>query len=147
MNNKIDSQNWAKDARSFIRRAGVCFNASDWHGVVQNAQLCIEHTAKAIIAYFAEPEWTYNPALQLDRMISENAVSLEKKGISISSLKKLVQYVEEAAPWHGLSSYGEEAQEGHIPASELCTQEIAEKLFKNAQEAFKALENFLNIMC
>lgn len=143
MNNKVDSQNWAKDARNFFKRAQICFNILDWHGTVQNAQLCIEHSAKAIIAYFAEPEWTHNPAEQLLKIVSENLEELKKKGADILSLKKLAQYVKDVAPWHGLASYGEETDEGHVPASELCTEKIARELFLKAEESLQILENFL----
>ncbi|MFQ6014768.1 MAG: HEPN domain-containing protein [Anaerolineae bacterium] len=61
-----------KDAESSLKSAERNFPLEDYRVVVQSAQLCIELSAKAVIAYFEEPLWTHRPSEQLVGIVEDH---------------------------------------------------------------------------
>lgn len=143
MNNLEELNIWLKDAEDCLQRAERCLQVDDWRGVVQNAQLCIELSAKAVISYYAEPEWTHNPKKQLIAILKDRERELlEKLGQQIiQRLYCLAEDSEEASPWHGRSTYGDE-RVTRIAAVDLCTKEVAENLIKKARKSFESAISF-----
>lgn len=143
MNNLEELNIWLKDAKDCLQRAERCLQVEDWRGVVQNAQLCIEFSAKAIISYFAEPEWTHNPKNQLIAILKDREKELsEKLGQEIiQGLYRLAEDSGEVSPWHGRSTYGEE-RGMRIAAVDLCTKEVAVKLIKMARHSIETATPF-----
>ncbi|MBI4641564.1 MAG: HEPN domain-containing protein [Candidatus Tectomicrobia bacterium] len=60
MNNLDEVQRRLIDAKDCFVRAERDFSFQDYRGTIQNAQLAIDLSAKAVISYFNEPEWTHN---------------------------------------------------------------------------------------
>jgi HEPN domain-containing protein len=138
MNNREELLRWLKDAKASLEAAYRNYEAEDFRVAIQQAQLCIEFSAKGIIAYFEEPQWTHNPAQQLHELLR----SYPKIFSNMEDLiKKLADHAEYAAPWHGLSTYGKETEQGWVPAVDICDKETAEELFKKAEEAFHIAKN------
>ena len=61
-----------RDAQASLSTAQRSFPAEDYRAVVQNAHLCIELSAKAVIAYYEEPAWTHNPSEELLKILEEH---------------------------------------------------------------------------
>lgn len=150
MENYSESERWMRDARDCFIRAQRCFNEKDWRGTVQNAQLAIELSAKAMIALFEEPNWTHSPDEQLKGIIESRRKALGSMFSSsfLDGLLYVAEDIEVAAPWHGWSVYGRERDNGTgwIPAVDLCTREAAEDLLSRAKRTVSTTERFLETL-
>lgn len=140
MKNTLEAQRWLKDAQACLNTAQTTFPIGDYRAAVQNAQLCIELSAKAVIACFAEPIWSHDPSKQLLKLIGEHKGRIEKEWSE--RLRVLADDVREAAPWHGWSVYGRLESEGWMPAVDLCTEETARDLLEKAIQAFQTASEF-----
>jgi hypothetical protein len=123
--NTLETQRWLRDAEACLSTAQTVFSLGDYRAVVQNAQLCIELSAKAVIACFAEPVWRH----EIEEGLSER-------------LHVLADDVQEAAPWHGWSVYGHLEPEGWMPAVDICTEETARDLLGKAIQGFQTAGEF-----
>jgi len=150
MENYSESERWMRDARDSFIRAQRCFNEKDWKGTIQNAQLTIELSAKAMIALFEEPDWTHSPDEQLRGVIGSRRKELENKFASsfLDEILYTADDAEVAAPWHGWSAYGKEREDGSgwIPAVDLCPKEVAEDLLRRAKRTISTGEKFLETL-
>lgn len=70
MNSTAEAARWLRDAEACLASAERALTAQDYRVAVQNAQLCVEHSTKAVIAHFAEPLWRHDPSPQLLRLLS-----------------------------------------------------------------------------
>ncbi len=136
-----------KDARADFKRAERCFQEKDWQGTVQNAQLAIELSVKAVVAFFEEPDWTHSPDKQLIKIVREREKGIRKR-FGQQMVDDLIIAAEDAriaAPWHGWSVYGRAKEDGTgwVSAVDLCIREIAEDLAKRARHVFKTVEKFV----
>ncbi len=148
MDNYSESSRWLKDAKDSFERAERCFNINDWRGTIQNAQLAIELSAKAIISLFEEPDWTHSPDAQLVRVIEERKDDL-LSGLDKSFLDEILQIANDvkfSAPWHGWSVYGKEDEEQGIwiSAVDLCSEGIAKEMFEKGRRVIKITQDFFN---
>lgn len=143
MENYSESERWMKDARNCLLRAQRCFGENDWKGTVQNAQLTIDLSVKAMIALFEEPDWTHSPGGQLKTIVESKFTPS-----FLDDLLHTADDAEIAAPWHGWSVYGREREDGTgwIPAVDLCTKEIAEDLLRRAKRTISIAEEFLRTL-
>lgn len=140
MKNTLEAQRWLRDAQACLNTAQTVFPLGDYRAAVQNAQLCIELSAKAVIACFAEPAWRHDPSEQLLKLIKEYE---DEFGEGLADrLRTLAEYAREAAPWHGWSVYGRLEPEGWISAVDLCTEETARDLLGKAVLAFRTASEF-----
>jgi hypothetical protein len=147
MRNVTEVSRWHRDAQACLTSAQRALALEDHRVAVQNAQLCIELSAKAVIAYFAEPLWRHDPSPQLRSILTVQAEAIAERGGQglVQALHQLATDAEEAAPWHGWSTYGKESEDGTwIAAVDLCIREVAEDLLIRARRAFQALSDFLS---
>lgn len=146
MKNSLEDNLRLKDARASLESANRAFLEEDWRVTIQNAQLCVELSAKAIISYFAEPEWTHNPGEQLLKIANKYQDQIEERyhrEDMIIRIHQLSSDAKEAAPWHGRSTYGWEDEEmGRIASVDLCTREVAERLLEMARNSFETAQVF-----
>lgn len=147
MRNYSEAERWMKDARDYFNRDDRCFGEKDWRGAIQNAQLTIELSAKALITLFEEPDWTHTPDSQLKEIIEIRKDELTSKLGSplIDTLISIADDVKIAAPWHGWSVYGREKEDGMgwISAVDLCTEDVAKDLVARAQRCISIIAEFL----
>lgn len=145
MKNTSEVTRRLKDARACLTSARKNLPLEEHRVVVQNAQLCIELSAKAVIAYFAEPLWSHDPSNQLLSILEERKGEIEDKfgEALLKGLYELASNAEEAAPWHVWSTYGKEAENGApISAVELCTKEAARDLLERATRCLGVADRF-----
>jgi HEPN domain-containing protein len=138
--NITEAKRWLKDAKACLNTARSVFPLGDYRATIQNAQLCIKLSAKAIIACFAEPVWRHDPSEQLLKLLEEHEGEIREG--SAAKLRTLAQDVQGAAPWHGWSVYGRMEPGGWVPAVDLCTEEKARNLLERAEAAFQTANGF-----
>jgi len=137
-----------RDAESSLRSAENNFMLRDWKVTVQNAQLCIELSAKAVIAYFEEPWWTHDPSEQLLSVIEARKEELEALRDVLQRLYALAEDAEMAAPWHAWSTYGRRAEDGSwVPAVELCSEGTAKDILERARRSYETAREFFETIC
>lgn len=146
MNNLSEVEIRLKDASASLESARRAFSAADYRVVVQNAPLCLELSAKAIIAYFEEPVWRHNPSRQLQRILKERQEINRRLGEEFcKEAQWLAQETAEVAPWHGWSAYRREAENGTwIPSVDLCTAEVARELLQQAERGLGIARTFFD---
>lgn len=148
MNNVDEASRWLKDARACLRTSQDVIGRKDWRAAIQNAQLCIELSAKAVIAYFAEPEWTHNVRRQLIGILDDQKEEM-LEGLELEIIQRLYRLAEEVgetAPWHGRSTYGEERDGVWTPAVELCKRGKAKELLSVAERSLESASKFLKLI-
>ena len=69
MRSITEANRWLRDAEACLASAQWALDAQDYRVAVQNAQLCVEYSAKAVIAQLAEPLWRHDPSPQLRRLL------------------------------------------------------------------------------
>lgn len=146
MLNVQESQRWLKDAEACLNTAQNCLSFQDYRAVTQNAQLCIEQSAKAIVACFEEPKWTHDPGNQLELLLNQYREKIvQKYGEEMfKSLMGIRKDVSDTFHWHGWSTYGRREKNGSWKgAVEVCTENIAKDLLSKAQRSYKTAKEFL----
>jgi len=149
MNNVAEAERWLKDARAALASAERTFRDRDYRVATQNAQLCIELSAKAVIAFFAEPAWRHDPGRQLRNLLAkfEGQITQRFDDGTRQNLARLAQDADEVAPWHGWSTYGRSEEDGvWIAAVDLCTQPVAEDLLERARRSMETATVFARQM-
>lgn len=148
MNNFNETKRWFRDAEAAIKSAKQNMLLKDFRVVAQNSQLCVEQSAKSVISYFAEPQWTHNPARQLRAILSQYLKQLvDCYGNKLIELEKLAEYAEDIAVWHAWSTYGRQDNEGNwIPAVDLCTEDVAKQCLCMARYSFEVVQKFMDIL-
>ncbi|MEW6686043.1 MAG: HEPN domain-containing protein [Candidatus Edwardsbacteria bacterium] len=145
MTNSREYERWLKDAEACLNAMKRDRNAGDFRATIEFAQHVVELCAKAVIACFAEPDWTHNPEEQILRILKENGEKIEKTfgNVMLQRLKTLAADVKEIAPWHGRAVYGQEIKpQVWISAVDACTKEKAEWASALAERSFKTVKNF-----
>lgn len=143
MKNVIEVNRWLRDAEACLHSAQRALEVQDYRVAVQNAQLCVELSAKAVIAQFAEPLWRHDPSPQLRRLLDVHRETMAKRfgEEMLASLQQLAEDVQEAAPWHGWSTYGRELEDkGWVAAIDLATEAIANDLLQRAQRSLQTVQ-------
>ena len=144
MRNLSEVKTRLKDAQASLSTAQRSFPVEDHRAVIQNAQLCIELSAKAVIAYYEEPAWTHDPSEELLKILEERGEEIaEMLGNEVESLYTLAEDAGVAAPWHARSTYGARSKDGvWLPAVDVCTKEMAEDLLERASRSYKTAVRF-----
>ena len=125
-------------AQEHLEEARKAFRAEALVAAAHEAQLAIENAAKSIIAMFKPPSWTHNPApelIELVRTRSELLSGLEEY------LKKLASIVEEVAPHHALTSYGDIRR--MVTPVEIYKREVVKDMLVKAEEAVRIARKVL----
>jgi HEPN domain-containing protein len=138
-----------KDAEYSLRCAEDNLPLEHYTVVIQNAQLCIELSAKAVIAFYEEPWWTHDPSEQILRILEEHGEELAEM-LEVEGLSALAEDAGVAAPWHVWSVYGKRTEDGtRIAAVDACTKynglikgEVAEDLLERARRSYKTAMKF-----
>ncbi len=145
MENRYNARQWLREAEGALDRARRLAADQDWVGCCQQAQLCVEYSAKAVIACFEAQEWTHDPSQQLLRVIQANGddiLSRFGEGM-VQRLQVLASDAREASPWHGWSTYGRTEEGLTTFPTDLCTQRDAERLLDLSERSFPTASQFV----
>ena len=146
MTNQHDAYNWLREAGSRLQTARSLMRLDDLTGIAQACQLCVEQSAKGVIACFNRPSWRHDASLQLRSLISANDTSIRDKlgDAMVEQLIMLANDARDAAPWHAWATYGREKEDGTWSwPIDLCTQTIAQWLLDLAERSFEAASEFI----
>lgn len=147
MRSESESQRWLKDANACLNGAQKSMKVNDFRTVVQNGQLAVELSCKAIIACFGEPAWTHDPSDQLLEITNFHQNEIKRylgSGI-LEDLNQMAGNVTKVAPWHGWSVYGRKSKKGWIAAVDLCTPDKAAWVLQLAEKCFHLAEEFVRL--
>jgi len=133
-----------KDAEYFLRCAEDNLPLKHYTVAIHNAQLCIELSAKAVIAFYEEPSWAHDPSGQLLRILEEHKDKLaEAFGEAVRDFHVLAEDAKAASPWHVWSTYGRTMEDGTwIAAVDACSKEAAEGLLERARRSYETATKF-----
>lgn len=137
--------NWKKDAQYRLRLAQGFYKEAEenlkykqYRSCVDNSQLCIENSAKAIIVCFIPLGKTHSSAQGLKRLLREEKVS---SGIK-KDIEEIIPLVEEHGfEEHVLSDYGDE--ESYRTPWEIFDKGSAEDTFKAATRVLTEVETIV----
>lgn len=147
MTNETEARRWLRDAEVHFRRAERLFVDEDFQGVVENAQIGLELSVKAIIACFDEPIWRHDPGEQLLEVAKEREDELENRfgKEMLKAIEEVASDVDDAAPWHGWAVYGRKEPSGWVGAVDLCKEGIAKDLLKKAEKGFITAQRIISV--
>ncbi len=125
-------------AEGFLTEAKQDLTLSRWRSCVDNSQLSVENSGKAIIVIFEPIEKSHNPSIQLKRLVKDKMIDKDL----IEDIDKALSLFEEIGfEKHFMTDYGDEATYrdpwqlfGEEDAKESLT--IAEKCFSLAKKVF-----------
>jgi len=138
VNTAAEVERWMKDARGSLASAERAFQVGDFRIATQQAQLCTELSAKAVIAHFAEPAWRHDPGKQLLALVDKCQRTQRLDEQPRQNLVRLADDADEVAPWHGWSTYGREQDGVQVAAVDLCTHDVASDLLTRARRSLQA---------
>lgn len=132
MHYQDDAKYRLKLAKGFLKEAEEDVKLGRWRSCVDNAQLAVENSGKAILCIFGPLEKTHEPSLQLKRLLKQRRIP-----------EKLISRIEEIIPLlgelgsdeHFLTDYGDE--ESSLSPWELFSKEDADKAIKIARRCLK----------
>jgi HEPN domain-containing protein len=116
------------------------------HGAVQQAQLCAEHAAKAVIACFEATEHEHNPSPQLFGIVAENLTDITNRPgeETATRLRRLAIDAQNLAPWHIRATYGQDQPDlPRIAAADLISDADAQWALALAERSFATSRDFV----
>jgi HEPN domain-containing protein len=142
MTGRLEWLRWLRDAEQSLAGARRAREADDARNACVLAQQAIELSCKALVALFAEPQWTHDPADQLRESAlargDDDLESLLGNGAR-TAIERVARDVHEAAPWHGWATYGRKLpDQTWLAAVDVCTPTAAADLLGRAEHAVAA---------
>lgn len=118
-------------AEGFLKEAKDDYTSRRYRSCVDNSQLSIENSAKAVLAYFGPLEKTHNPSEALNNLLARQVLSdiLEEKIRQLALLASQYGMRE-----HFLTDYGDEVQ--RISPWKLFSEEDAKKAKETAETCY-----------
>ena len=148
MLNSSETEDRIKSAEDALSDAKKAFNNKMIIPTIQLSQVCIEQSAKAVIACFAIPEWEHDPSKQLLSLLELHKTTIiEKCGEELfNRLNQLSEDSHNAAPWHEYSVYGkyDKATKRWIIPRYICTEEIATSIFPLSERSYNTAKKFID---
>ena len=127
-------------AEEYLKEARLALEAGAFVAAIHEAQLSIENSAKAVIAFFRPPSWIHNPGPELRELVEEELIPSEVHEGAL----ELADLAEEAAPHHAISSY-RDIHEMRTPY-EIYSREDARELVRLASRALKLAQGILRAL-
>ena len=147
MKNSDEYKRWLRDMESCYMTMCALKTTDDFRAIIEQAQHVVELCSKVFIACFKEPEWSHSPKDQILSIIRENGDEISKTCGEevINKLKMLASDVEEIAPWHGKTVYGEKIDDKTwLAAVDISTEKIANWATELAERSYKTIKEFIS---
>lgn len=137
MNSQHDAEYRLRLAKGFQKEAEQDFQLQRWRSCVDNAQLSVENSGKAIIAIFEPVEKTHNPAINLRKLIAKGLVD----SVLLGDLNAALTYFDELGfEEHFLTDYGDETN--YRDPWSLFSEDDAQKALEIMRRCLVVAENF-----
>lgn len=95
-----------KLAEGFLKEADQDFNLKRWRSCVNNAQLCVENSGKAVLMLFGISSKTHEPARHLTLIVNDESIPEEIR----SMIKDILpQFLTLGLEEHFMTDYGDES--------------------------------------
>lgn len=147
MTNHIESQAQLHSAERALEAARSMFaQGSFLHVAVQQAQLCGEHAAKAVIACFELPEHDHDPSRQLFGIVAENLPDITGRlgEERATRLRRVAIDAQVLAPWHIRATYGQNGpDQPRIAAADLITEAEARRALTLVERSLATARDFV----
>lgn len=105
MNSELDALYRLRLAKGFREEAEQDFQLQRWRSCVDNAQLSVENSGKAIIALIEPVHKSHNPAIQLRDILKRNLIA-ESLALELQTL--IDAFDEFGFAEHFMTDYGDE---------------------------------------
>jgi len=106
MNSRDDVEYRLKLSAGFLREAEEDFQLKRWRACVDNAQLSVENSGKAILMLFGVSAKTHEPAKYLASIVKDSSIPEE---IRLNIQKVLPDFLTLGLEEHFMTDYGDEA--------------------------------------
>lgn len=117
-------------AEGFLQEAEQDWTLERWRSCVDNAQLAVENSGKAVLSLFGAPPKTHDPARDLAALLRTRPLTTDVKAALEALLPELLGL---GAREHFLTDYGDEAT--YTLPWELFTRESAHDALQSARRA------------
>ena len=114
-------------AQRYLLDGEDAYKRGDYRGVVASSQVVAENAAKAVIAIYRVPSWTYDPSHELLELTTQMPRELEPLVLELAEIARSL------APEHGRAVYGELSR-GLTPW-DIYSREDAESALNRARRA------------
>jgi len=128
-------------AKGFLAEAEQDFDLSRWRSCVDNAQLTVENTGKAILASFGVTPKTHDPARQVAALLRNQSLPVN---IHEQMQRLLPDLLALGSTEHFLTDYGDEAT--YTLPWDLFTQESAVEALAVAQRTLEQTQKLLDVI-
>ena len=141
MNYKVSIEYRLRLAEGFLKEAEQDIELERYRSCVDNAQISIENSVKAVLFYFGPVAKTHTPAADLKQLIDSKKVPGKIKGV-------LMRIVETASGYgmkeHFLTDYGDEVE--LLTHWEIFSKEDAQKAKDSATACFALAKQAIQIL-
>lgn len=134
--NAVDQVAYRLDlARGFLREAEQDLQLGRWRSCVDNAQLAVENSGKAVLALYGVSPKTHDPAREVSALLRGRAVDPDSRRAMEGLLPDLLAL---GAAEHFLTDYGDETS-GTLPW-DLFTEESAQDAIGAARRSLEGAQ-------
>ena len=138
MNSNDDVAYRKKLAEGFLNEATQDIDLQRFRSCVDNSQLSIENSLKAVLAYFGPVPWTHSPSANLTELISTQEFGNETKNLMEKLRNLSLSY---GLREHFLTDYGDAEQ--RLSPWEIFSLEEAKSALETAKKCFTLLNEIL----
>lgn len=126
-------------AQGFLREAVQDLELERWRSCVDNSQLAVENTGKAVLGLFGVPPKTHDPAAQVAALLRKRDLVPSVAEILRRLLPDLIAL---GSAEHVLTDYGDEAT--YTLPWDLFSRESAEEALAAARRAVEEVDQLVN---
>ncbi len=141
MNYKDSIKYRLKLAEGFLKEADQDLELERYRSCVDNAQLSIENSVKAVFSFFGPVAKTHNPAADLKQLMETKKTAGEIEDVLLSIVKIASGY---GMKEHFLTNYGDEIE--LLSPWEIFSREDAEKAKGSAVDCFDLAKKALQLL-
>lgn len=120
-------------AQGFLQEAEQDFGLERWRSCVDNAQLAVENSGKAVLGLFGAPPKTHDPAKEISAILRTREMPTEVRDTLLRMLPDLMAL---GAAEHFLTDYGDEST--YTLPWELFTRDSASEALASARKSVEA---------
>jgi HEPN domain-containing protein len=145
MTNHVEARVRVRDAENELSMARTLFAGQGWAGAVLHGQLCVEQSAKAVIACFENPEHEHDCSRELFGLLAENVAEMTQRlgEEMMTRLRRLGIETNRIARWHEIATYGDELPDGtRLAAADLISEADAQWALALAERSFATARDF-----
>ena len=146
MTNHSEAHIRFRDAEAELHRARNLLALQDYAGATLHAQLCVELSAKTVVAFFEIPEHEHDCSPALFSLLVENDACIRDRlgEDMMTRLRRLGIDTNHIADWHGRATYGQHLPDGtRVAAADTVSECDAQWAVALAERSFPTVREFV----